>query len=81
MTATVAGEGWYVWAKPILKKIGKFPGAELKGQLAGGKKKQTTRLIKLVCNECEWTCRTTKLHIHAELTCPTGCGGYLGQEG
>lgn len=79
MTATVAGPKWHEWADPILKKIGKFPGAELKGALAGGKKKQTTRLIKLQCDECEWTCRTTKLHIHDELACPTGCGGYLMQ--
>lgn len=78
MTATVAGDEWHAWAKPILKKLGKFPGAELKGQLSGGKKKQTTRLIKLDCDECEWTCRTTNKHIEGqELACPTGCGGYL----
>lgn len=78
MTATVAGPAWHEWADPILKKIGKFPGAELKGVLAGGKKKQTTRLIKLECDECDWTCRTTNKHIDGqELQCPTGCGGYL----
>jgi hypothetical protein len=77
MTATVAGPQWHEWAKPILKKIGKFPGAELQGQLAGGKKKQTTRLIKLECDGCGWTCRTTNKHIHEELACPTGCGGEL----
>ena len=79
MTATIAGEGWHAWADPIVKELGKFPGAKLEGVLAGGKKKQTTRMIKLVCNECGWSCRTTRSHIHEDivLNCPTSCGGEL----
>lgn len=81
MTATVAGEGWHEWADPIVKSLGKFPGAKLSSdQLVGGKKKQTTRMIKLECDECGWLCRTTEKHIdeHDPMTCPLlGCGGEL----
>jgi hypothetical protein len=79
MTATVAGEGWHAWADPIVKELGKFPGAALDGILAGGKKKQTTRMIKLVCTSCDWTCRTSSVHIHDEMQCPMAdsCGGHL----
>lgn len=79
MTATIAGEGWHAWADPIVKQLGKFPGAKLEGMLAGGKKKQGTRMLKLVCDTCDWQCRTTKSHIdgHHVLMCPTECGGAL----
>lgn len=82
MTATVAGAAWHEWADPIIKSLGKFPGDKLGDvELVGGKKKQTTRLLKLECDECGWTCRATKLHIENHvLTCPTGCGGSLEQE-
>ena len=77
MTATTAGPAWHEWADPIVKQLGRFPGAKLDGVLSGGKKKQTTRMLKLVCTECDWTCRTTQVHIHAEMSCPTDCGGRL----
>jgi hypothetical protein len=82
MTATTAGPAWHEWADPIVKALGKFPGARLDGQLAGGKKKQTTRMLKLVCNECDWMCRTTAKHIAPGMNCPLtseGCGGQLEQ--
>jgi len=77
MTATIAGPAWHSWADPIVKELGKFPGAKLDGILAGGKKKQTTRMIKLECDSCDWTCRTSRAHIHGVLSCPTECGGFL----
>lgn len=79
MTATVAGAGWHEWADPIVKALGTFPGAELKGSLIGGKKKQTTRMRKLTCNECEWTCRTSSVHIqgHALRCAVEDCSGQL----
>ena len=77
MTATVAGEGWHEWADPILARLGPLPGAELAGGLAGGKKKQTTRMLKLVCDDCAWSCRTTASMIESDMHCPTGCGGNL----
>lgn len=79
MTATVAGEGWHAWADPIIKELGKLPGARLGDEeLIGGRKKQTTRMLKLVCSECDWTCRTSKAHIHDDMLCPiVGCDGML----
>jgi hypothetical protein len=42
-------------------------------------KKQTTRLLKLVCDQCGFTCRTTAKHIAADgLICPVPiCAGDL----
>ena len=79
MTATAAGDGWHAWADPILAALGPLPGANLNGDLAGGKKKQTTRMIKLTCGECAWTCRTSRSMIEDSMTCPTGCGGALAE--
>lgn len=82
MTATVAGAGWHEWADPIVKELGLFPGAELKGSIIGGKKKQSTRMLKLLCDSCGWTCRTAAKHIepYDVLDCPTQCGGTLEQK-
>jgi hypothetical protein len=81
MTATTAGPAWHAWADPILKAIGPFPGKKLgEVELEGGKKKQTTRMLKLVCGECGWSCRTTATHINSELRCPcVDCDGDLYQ--
>ena len=45
------------------------------------KKKQTTRMLKLICTNCDWTCRTTAVHMREEMDCPNGhtCGGHLYQ--
>ena len=77
MTATIAGDAWRAWALPILAKLGDLPGSELLGSLAGGKKKQTTRMIKLECDSCGWSCRTARGNISDDLSCPTNCGGDL----
>lgn len=77
MTATVAGPAFHEWATPIIKELGKFPGAALGGHLEGGKKKQTTRMIKLECDSCDWMCRTTAKHVHPDLSCPSCGDGYL----
>jgi hypothetical protein len=50
MTATVAGEKFHGWAKPILDKLGPFPGDTLNGQ-DSGPKKQSTRLLKVECSD------------------------------
>lgn len=81
MTATVAGPKFHAWADPILAEIGPFPGNELQGQ-GSSAKKQTTRLLKLECDSCEFTCRTTAKHIQAVMFCPLpDCSGSLAQEG
>ncbi len=46
------------------------------------KKKQTTRMLKLTCDSCGWTCRTTRAHIdgHGLLKCPDErCEGFLAE--
>jgi hypothetical protein len=82
MTATVAGPGWHAWADPILAQLGPLPGASL-ADMFNGQKKQTTRLLKLTCTACEFTCRTTAKHIdaHDRLRCPDpDCTGDLVQD-
>lgn len=84
MTATTEGPEWFVWAQPILDALGPFPGAALTGELAGGKPKQSTRMLKLECDECGFLCRASKKMIgeHKHLRCPIEtCGGQLRQEG
>lgn len=83
MTATVAGEAWFLWANPILDDLGPLPGSAMDIQVqSSAGKKQTTRMLKLTCGDCGFSCRTTAKHIeaHPELSCPTGCGGSLEKE-
>lgn len=82
-TATVAGDGWRSWALPIVESLGVFPGAGLNAnlQLAGGKKTQSTRYLKVCCSMCDWTARVTAKHLEGRtLHCPdTECEGELEQ--
>jgi len=74
--ATVAGEGFIELIKPILKQAGKYPHASLS---AGGTStrgpKQSTRMIKVVCEECGYILRTTRSWLqHGIPSCPNaGC--------
>jgi hypothetical protein len=35
-------------------------------------------MLKLVCTECDWTCRTTRAHIHGDMRCAMpDCDGQL----
>jgi hypothetical protein len=83
MTATIETDDFYAWADPLIEELGPFPGAALDGmQLAGGKKKQGTRMIKMVCGDCDWSFRTAQKNIDAmtDHTC-LACGeGQLGVE-
>lgn len=64
MTATTEGEKFYEWADPVIKELGAFPGANLKSaNLAGGKKKQGTRMLKVECGDCGWHFRTSQQNI------------------
>lgn len=66
MTATIETEVFYAWADPLIEELGPFPGAALDGMaLAGGKKKQGTRMIKVACDECGWHFRTSQQNIDA----------------
>ena len=50
MTATTESEAFVAVAEKIIAKIGKYPHKEMK--VMAGRKKQTTRMIKVICPEC-----------------------------
>lgn len=80
-TATVAGPRWHAWAAPILADLGAMPRATLRDGTSNAAPKQTTRMLKLACDHCDFTCRTTAKHIEAHpegLRCPSlTCEGTL----
>jgi|TARA_B100001564_G_C20652587_1_gene677588 hypothetical protein len=59
----------------IVKKLGLFPHQ----QLRTGGRTQTTRNIKVSCNCCDFSFRTSRKNLNMinEFDCPTGCGGEL----
>lgn len=65
MTATTEGAAWEAWARPVLAELGPYPGNTLTGSIAGGKKKQKARMLKLQCDTCEIVVRTTKTALRA----------------
>lgn len=82
-TATTAGPLWAEWAHPILQGLGPIPHAVLDPALSGVKK-QTTRLIKCKCEDCDFTFRATAKWVSngeeglRELRCPdVDCGGVV----
>lgn len=73
MTATVAGEELKKSLTKLAKTLGKYPHSKLTG--ANGRKKQSTRLIKLVAEECcGYVVRTTRKWLDEEgsARCPHG---------
>jgi hypothetical protein len=80
-TATVAGDGWWKWAQPILDDLGDLPHAKL-AQPGGGASKQTTRMLKCECGSCGFTFRTTAKWLEAAdgmVRCPDPfCEGDVG---
>lgn len=75
MTATIPGAALKADLAAIVATLGEYPHAALNTALSG-RKKQTTRMIKLICEHCGWSCRTTGNHIEAGLpTCH--CGGHI----
>lgn len=76
--ATVPGDGFREMMKPILKQAGRYPHGALGGGVAGVSsrgKTQSTRLVKVSCGECGYTCRITRTWIEKGLPeCPnTDC--------
>ena len=77
-TATVAGDGWWEWAQPILDKLGPLPHAALAGNSTNGKKKQTTRMLKCECQHCGIVFRTSAKHVERVGRCPDlFCDGQI----
>ena len=55
--------------QPILDKLGPYPHASY--ELKGGKKTQSTRMIKAECDQCGYTVRTSQKWIDVAIpTCP-----------
>jgi hypothetical protein len=79
MTATTAGPDWFVWAQPILDRLGPIPHAALAGGVTAGPPKQRSRHIKRTCGECGFTFRVAQCWIDGAagaLRCPDpGCDG------
>lgn len=61
MTATHAGERLAEQLHKISDKLGPYPHAELNPTSVT--KKQTTRLIKISCPECDYVARVTRVHL------------------
>jgi len=78
MTATIAGEGWYAWAAPILAILGPMPYAALRDGMKPPRKKKKTYLLKVECGQCGWLARVTAAHCHPDMNCPVPtCDGAL----
>lgn len=61
MTATTPGEEFKQWSAGILSTVGKFPHAALNFDgIRSGPKKQTTRLLKVECEECGYVARVAR---------------------
>ncbi len=63
MTETCAGEAFKQSVQPILDKLDVYPHAKLDASSQG--KKQTTRLLKVECEECGYTARITRKWLDA----------------
>jgi hypothetical protein len=70
MTATVAGPDLQARLEELSRLLGEFPHAGLLAR-DPDRKKQRTRLLKIVCPSCGYTARTTAKWIETGLpTCP-----------
>lgn len=72
MTATVAGEELTERLNALVGEIGSYPHAALSA-MTTTRKKQTTRMLKVMCPECGYVVRTTKQWLEKGVpTCPCG---------
>lgn len=75
MTATSESHEFQVWAAEVVRQLGRYPHAKLDGNHA---KKQTTRLLKMACESCGCTVRTTNKWIEEHgIDWPCPCGSTL----
>ena len=70
MTTTRPGEAFKQSATPILKRLGDYPHAAL--DINKNRKKQTTRMVKMECQDCGYIARTSRANIekHGPTICP-----------
>ena len=77
LTATVAGETLKARLHTLIRSIGPYPHARLVASNAP--KTQTTRMLKVECEECGCVVRMTRKWLE-EAGCPTcGCGGEMAE--
>lgn len=79
MTETTVGETLQARLKQLIDELGVYPHARL---IASNKPKtQSTRMLKVVCTQCECVVRMTRKWLD-EAGVPTcGCGGEMVEEG
>jgi hypothetical protein len=71
MSATVLDEETTAWALRKIEALGDYPHGSLTGRDDPTKKKQTTRMHKALCPECDYTFRIAKAHAEKGLPlCP-----------
>jgi hypothetical protein len=56
MTATTETTEFNAWATTVMARIGAYPAG---GMITGGRKKQSTRLLKCECTDCGYTARVS----------------------
>ncbi|MCC7065852.1 MAG: transcription elongation protein SprT [Planctomycetes bacterium] len=79
MRATTAGAALRVRLHALAEAIGPYPHATLSG--GNGKKKQSTRMLKVTCPECGCIARMTRQWLE-EVGAPTcACGGTMTEGG
>ena len=78
MTSTHAGEVLKEKLQAIVKKIGEYPHAKL--DYTKQIKKQSTRMIKVACNECEFSYRTSQKNIDTMENKTCNCCGEWAME-
>jgi hypothetical protein len=73
MTATRAGQSLMNDIHELSQKLGEYPHAPITPGASGKIGKDGTRMLKLQCPTCDWSCRTTKKWIEQGLpTCFCG---------
>ncbi|MHB8107988.1 MAG: transcription elongation protein SprT [Candidatus Cryosericum sp.] len=78
MTSTTAGEELQARLKDLIEDVGPYPHARLDKKT--GPKKQTTRMLKVTCQECGCVARMTRKWLDEAGTPICGCGGSMEEE-
>lgn len=78
MTATVAGPRLAERLHALTTKIGPYPHAALTG--SNGRKKQTTRMLKVECSACGCTVRMTRKWLDDAGAPVCGCGEQMTEQ-
>lgn len=76
--ATVPGESFKQMIAPLLKQAGKYPHGALSGGISTNGPKQTTRMVKVLCESCGYTLRASRTWLtHGVPVCPNEeCEGH-----